>query len=145
MDFHRCSTNHRHPIISVEECGRKFIIHNPNQETVRKVKVDGCLINDHRKRCDYLFEIGRTCKCVIYLELKGSDIGHAIEQLISTLELLKHLHENNIRVCVIVARRVPRAGPKVQVLKVKMAKKYQVRLITKTDSTTIDISQPPYC
>src|SRR5215208_1986223 len=113
MNFKRCSEDSQHPLIVVEENKRKFTIHNQKKKRIKKVQVDGCLIDDKRQRCDYLFEIGRVCHCVIYLELKGADIEKAFSQLISTMKYLESRHQKLIKVCHIVASRVPRAIPKV--------------------------------
>ncbi|MFK5971175.1 MAG: hypothetical protein QM487_13795 [Candidatus Marithrix sp.] len=71
MDYEKCSQVSNNKIISTPENKRTFIIQNQNSHSIRKVKVDGCLINDKRKRCDYLFEIHDPFTEVIYLELKG--------------------------------------------------------------------------
>jgi len=106
MDFKRCSEDSKHPLIVVEENGRKFTIRNQGKKNVKKVRVDGCLIDDKRQRCDYLFEIGHVCHCAIYLELKGSDIDHAFKQLVLTMKYLMNRHRNLTKVCHIVASRV---------------------------------------
>lgn len=145
MDFDACSTKHKKPLIPVEESGRKFTIQNPQKALVIEVKVDGCLINDHRERCDYLFEIGQKCHCVVYLELKGADIEKAYNQLIATIGYTKEKYKDSRKICHIVASRVPKSGPKVQNLKVSMAKKYKVLLKVDTDKTSINITTNHYC
>lgn len=144
MDFKSCSEDSQHPFIVAKAEGRKFTIRNPRKKTIKKVLVDGCLIDDKRQRCDYLFEIGQVCHCVIYLELKGADIEKAFNQLISTLKHLESRHQKLIRVCHIVASRVPRAIPKVYELKSKMVKKYRVQLFVHTNKADVDIEREPY-
>lgn len=143
MDFKRCSKDYQDPLIVVEENKRKFTIHNQKKKRIKKVQVDGCLI-DKGRRCDYLFEIGQVCHCVIYLELKGADIEKAFSQLISTMKHLESRHQKLIKVCHIVASRVPRAIPKVYELKSKMVKKYKVQLFVHTHKANVNIEHELY-
>jgi hypothetical protein len=63
------------------------------------------------------------------LELKGCDVEKAYEQLISTMNYFKSRHcKIERKNCYIVASRVPKAGPKIQTLKVKMAKFFKAQL-----------------
>lgn len=117
MDFEKCSVIAKDKLITAEENKRKFIIVNKNGKEIRKVKVDGCLINDQRERCDYLFEIGAPFTRVIYLELKGADVGKAFHQLEATIKACSKRHSGVERCCHIVASRVPKMGPKLQNIK----------------------------
>ncbi|HEY9701420.1 MAG TPA: hypothetical protein V6C58_03185 [Allocoleopsis sp.] len=130
--FNKCSTVNNNKIVVVEENQRKFIINNAQGKTIRKVLVDGCLIDDHRQRCDYLFEIDDPCTLAIYVELKGKDIEKAFNQLIATLDYLSQKHKNCHKECYIIASKVPKAGPQVQVLKTKLAKSHKVQLFVFT-------------
>ena len=144
MDFTKCSQQSKNAIIVVEESGRKFRIKNPKAATVRTITIDGCLIDDKRERCDYVFELGDPCHCAIYLELKGSDIEKAVSQLTETLGYLSARHTCK-KICHIVASRVPKAGPKVQNLKVEMARKHRVLLHVGTTEVSIQLGVAPYC
>ncbi|AEI47495.1 hypothetical protein [Runella slithyformis] len=69
----------------------EYRLENPNQRWVVKLKVDGCLIpSDSQKKCDFLFlacekEGGKTA---YFVELKGGNLGDAIEQIQSAIEIL---------------------------------------------------------
>jgi len=128
MNFEKCSEKSKNKIIAVSENTRNFEIRNDKSRLVYTVEVDGCLINDG-KRCDYLFEID---KLVIYVELKGSDIQKAYNQLIATIGYCKHRHDKIVKECYIVASRVPRAGTDIQTLKKKMASTHKIQLFVKT-------------
>ncbi|MBR4625560.1 MAG: hypothetical protein IKO56_08525 [Alphaproteobacteria bacterium] len=83
---------------SASESGRKFVIENRSKIKILKYKIDGGLINDDNEiKCDYGFY---TANDVLYLvELKGSDYGHAIDQIINTIKLLlKKPHINVAKV-----------------------------------------------
>jgi hypothetical protein len=71
-------------------------------------------------------------------------VEDAIEQLIATMEHLSHCHKQHVRICHIVAKRVPRAGPKLQSLKLQMIRKHHALLIVDTDKAIINIDQAPY-
>jgi hypothetical protein len=139
MNFKRCTSERNDPHIVVEENGRKFIIQNKDKKTVKIVTVDDCLIHDTRIRCDYLFEITLVGDYVIYLELKGSDVEHAYNQISATIGYCSTRHKSCKKLCYIVASRVPRAGPKVQALKVKMARKHNALLNVGTQVALIKI------
>lgn len=72
---------------SASENGRKYVIENKSKIKLFKYKIDGGLINDDNEfKCDYGFY---TIDDILYLvELKGRDYGHAIDQIINTIQLL---------------------------------------------------------
>lgn len=144
MNFEECSEEKNNPKLVVEQTGRKFVILNPKRLSITKVVVDGCLIEDTRPRCDYLFEIGRQCNCAVYLELKGHDLQRAFNQLVATMGYLEARHTGIDRICHIVASRVPRAGPKVQEMKVRMLKRQRALLLVGTHTVSIDVDKSPY-
>jgi hypothetical protein len=74
--------------ISAIENGKKFIFNNPNRKTICKVRVDNCLITDQTiKKCDFLFSIQEDNKYYL-VELKGKAIDIAIEQIVSTFDII---------------------------------------------------------
>lgn len=139
MSFADYSEPTRNPKITVSENGRKFTIINNSRLLVIKIKVDGCLINDHRERCDYLFEVSDPCTEAIYLELKGKDVEKAYSQLLSTLGYLSPRHSKVKKQCHIVASRVPKMSTSIQVLKVKLDKSHQAKLFVHTCQGEIEI------
>ena len=136
MDYGNCATQTTNKIIAAEENRRKLTINNPSAKVIRKIKVDGCLIVDSAKRCDYMFEIddlaSQVICWVIYLELKGCDIEKAYKQLVATIDRFIVEHRGIKKECYIVASRVPKAGPKVQQLKVRLLKEKNATLIVST-------------
>lgn len=139
MDYGICAQESTHKIITAEENKRKLTINNPSARIIKKIEVDGCLPIKKGKRCDYMFEIDKPITQVIYLELKGCDIEKAYEQLIATIDHFKSEHQNCKKECHIVASRVPKAGTKVQQLKVTMLKAKQAKLIVNTNQASMII------
>ncbi len=131
MDFVRCTEESRNKKVTVTEKRKKFVILNSKKNRIRKVQVDGCLIDDDRERCDYLCEIYKPSSLVFYVELKGKGIEKAISQLGATLGYCKTVHSGMEKRCYIVSSRVPQSGPKVQVLKKRFLQTHGVQLIIK--------------
>lgn len=76
--------------IICEENGRKYIAHNGQQKCICKVKVDGGLIKDNA-RCDWAVAVVSNedfLEEIFLVELKGSDIDHAFEQITGTMSIL---------------------------------------------------------
>ena len=71
----------------------------------------------------FLFELSKeTIEKVFYVELKGSDVTHGIEQLESTINTCKAIHSQLYKECYIVASKVPSSGTSSQVLKKQFIK-----------------------
>ncbi len=68
----------------------KFTLLNGNKKVVDKYIVDDCLLKlrTQDEKCDYLFNI-RTEKIAYFIECKGSDILKAVDQINSTIDILK--------------------------------------------------------
>lgn len=76
--------------IICEENKIKYIAHNPNEKCVYKIKVDGGLIKE-KVRCDWAVAVVSnedSLEEIFLVELKGSDIDHAFEQIAGTIEFL---------------------------------------------------------
>ena len=151
MDYGSCAHKSTHKIITAAENKRKLTINNPSGKQIKKIQVDGCLIKSG-KRCDYMFEINLPKKPVtqvVFLELKGCDIEKAYQQLIATIDFFQtklksceekeKYHKNLIKECHIVASRVPKAGAKVQQLKVKILKAKKATLFINTNKAIISV------
>lgn len=139
MDYGKCAHKSTYKIITAEENKRKLTIKNPSGKVIKKIQVDGCLPITSGKRCDYMFELGEPVAHVLYLELKGCDVEKAYEQLTATIDIFLTEHQGCKKECHIVASRVPRAGTKVQQLKVKILKTKQARLIVSTNQAFITV------
>ena len=92
----RCNINdftpHRagqHTVFTSTENRCTHIGHNINRHMIRQFKVDGEVIasGDPSPRCDYLL-LNDEAKTSYYIELKGSDLIKAIEQIENTIAML---------------------------------------------------------
>lgn len=142
MDFNKCTQVTKNKKVCVSEKGRKFVLDNSSQIFINKIKVDGCLINDNRSRCDWLFETldnNQNIYLVIYVELKGKSVEDADKQLSQTIELLKNHHKNiQLKFACMILTRYPRGCSDQNTLKDKYWKRYKIKLHIKGDQLTID-------
>ena len=83
-----CTECNRNPIINAAENRSKYSLLNPKRREVCKIRVDGCVITQvDGKQCDYLF-LACDTSIVFFVELKGSDLSHAIDQINQSIDLL---------------------------------------------------------
>ena len=105
----RCSCR-----FSVAENQSKFSIEQATIDELKKIKIDGFIdCSKTASKCDYLFiyHSDLNDSCHIFVELKGSDIVHAIEQLgntIKTFYVNGYLKNTRVRAA-IVSSRFPKA------------------------------------
>ena len=116
MDFLACKESSSNPIVVVEENKSRFEVHNKSRKSISKVRVDGCLINDHRERCDWIIEVEKpgsnptALEVAMFVELKGCDLDKAVSQLRSTLAHTERHYRQTLRQCYAVTTRIPRHG-----------------------------------
>ena len=77
-------------IVSLEDKGTtQYIATNKEKKQVGVYRVDGGLISDNEKKCDYLLFTETGAKKDIYLiELKGQNIVQALRQLNRSVDVL---------------------------------------------------------
>lgn len=82
MEFGNCENKVIDSRIVFEEKKSKVTFLNPNGFLQRKIKIDNCVITEGI-RCDYLLITDK--RLYYFVELKGSDVDHAVEQIAQTL------------------------------------------------------------
>lgn len=110
---------------AASENGKRFEIES--NEHFTKIKIDGCLITSQLiEKCDFGF-VRHSNNNFYFIELKGSNIEKAFNQIVSTIN---HLESNfiqipkNNRLGFIVSSKIPKAGTDVNKLKQIFAKNY---------------------
>lgn len=106
----KCVVRHTKKLFNVQEQKSKVIFHNPNQHEVQEITVDGCVVTEG-ERCDYLLLVD-DADVSVFVELKGSDVKHALEQLEETHKQL----------------RCPLTSTEVQVRTLHILNKFEARL-----------------
>ncbi|MFQ3575773.1 MAG: hypothetical protein SNJ77_04990 [Cytophagales bacterium] len=82
----------------------KFTYENDSLDSLTKYKVDGCLINDEDPKCDFLL-LNCTKSISYFVELKGSDLIKAIEQIESSINLLhKDFKDYSVEARIVLTR-----------------------------------------
>lgn len=66
----------------------KHIANNKSWSNVAQYQLDGQVFTGHEQRCDFLVQ-NRDKKTAYLIELKGSNVLHAMEQVLSAEKLLK--------------------------------------------------------
>lgn len=116
--------------IKFEENKRKIIFLNSGRLEYKKVQVDGCAINDKvTMRCDNLL-VSADEHEERYVELKGTDVMHAIDQLKETIERLGEF-DNNRHAYVISTNVAPIYTTSIQKKALFFKRKYRSELVVK--------------
>ena len=136
-DFGKCESTVRNKRITLKEKRSTIIFVNEKRLAIRKVTVDGCVIRDGL-RCDYLL-IGNDAH-EHYIELKGSDVKHAIKQIVATIKQISCAAKAHPKSCYISSTRCPLTGTDIQSEKLRFKKTYNARLVIKNGSYEANIS-----
>jgi len=113
--------------IKVEESGRSAVFINNERKQFFKIRIDGCEVKTGI-RADYVVRKNGVGQVII--ELKGTDIAHAAQQIMSTAQyLISQKEEHKKTAGLIVCRQVP-SGANTQLQKDKnaCARKYNMPL-----------------
>jgi len=130
-----CTVETTDKLLVLEENKRKCVFSNPGSQVLTKIIVDGCQITEGT-RCDFL--VFDQQKNEYFVELKGKDIPHAIEQLESTIKQLSS-STGLQKTAIIVSSRHPSNDTSIQRAKMLFKKKYKVDLISKNIKIEIQI------
>ncbi len=111
--------------IVLQENKMQFIIDNSQRKAVEIIEVDHCQIKGHQIRCDYMAIINEI---EYYIELKGQDIKHAIEQIEATIKILSLNSKKLNKKSYIISARCPLTSTRIQKLKKDFKRKYNSHL-----------------
>lgn len=124
-----CDTN-----IKFEENRRKIIFQNPKALPYKKVKVDGCAIL-RGERCDNLLTSDDEHE-ERFVELKGTDVLHAIDQLEKSIRMIGEFTDNR-HAYVICTNVAPAYTTQIQKKKLLFKREYSSELVLKEKSHTV--------
>lgn len=75
--------------ISISENRKKYLLHNDLSNYIAVFHVDGAMVRDNDKiKCDNLL-IDATGMKAIFVELKGTDLAHALQQINQTIDMMR--------------------------------------------------------
>ncbi len=87
-----------------EKSSTKYIYENDSLDNLSKYRVDGCLINDDDSKCDFLL-LNCTKGISYFIELKGSDLIKAVEQIDRSINVLhKDFKEYSVEARIVLTR-----------------------------------------
>lgn len=137
-DFQNCQNVRSDSEIVISDRGSrnnrsKFRLHNPNRASIKIVQVDDCVIKEGI-RCDYLLVLPSEQE--VYVELKGSDVKHAVEQISRSIGLLTCNCHAVVKLCFIASTRCPINSTEIQNLKRKFRQKYNAQLTIQNGEIT---------
>ncbi len=97
-------------VLATSEQGRKYTLEISEQKETALFDVDGYILTQGQK-CDKLILVNGQPKnndeewCEIFIELKGKDVGHAIDQLRATLKnpIFKHPSNKVVKARIVAA------------------------------------------
>ena len=109
-NYRDCTNCSEGKLIVAEENKRKYILQNPCQKKVCKIRIDGCVIpSQSQRKCDYLMIVCESKLAneqqsdIYFIELKGRDLISAVEQLTQTI---KHFQTEKYKIMGKVFARV---------------------------------------
>ena len=127
MDLDKCSEKISHKNILIEEKKSSIIVFiNENSIELTKVQVDGCL-DIQGVKCDWLLIINEPY-IEIYIELKGSDVEHAFDQIENTIKIVSKNYKTVLKYCYIITTRCPITSTQIQVKAKSFRSKYNAVL-----------------
>lgn len=128
--------------IKVAENGRQAVFLNPERQPYKKIKIDGCLIVNSTA-CDWW--VIRVSDESVLIELKGTDVDHALEQIEKTFEFLKSEGRLTDKVAALIVCRKPSQHPsftaKLQKARSRLSKSYKAPLHIVAGSYEFDIAK----
>ena len=137
-DGRECSTFIRHRTIAIS--GRRtttLYLLNPTEREVEQIVVDGCAITEGQ-RCDWLLRLSDdTSREELYVDLKGSGVFYAVEQLQTTIPQLSADSAKFPKRCVVVFTRNPTTGTDIQKFKVQFRKTFNASFLVVKDQSRI--------
>lgn len=101
---------------------------NPSRKSYELVYVDGCAIKEG-PRCDYLLRRVED-RLEYFVELKGCDVPHAIEQLRASINLLRSRDSGVDRKAYVISTRgYPRTTTGIQRAVKEFGKRFSTELV----------------
>lgn len=116
-----------------EEKGKRYNLLNDKHCKIALFHMDGGIVCGEKNvsKCDFLYIVyDQSCPTAIFVELKGKDIRHAVDQLKASIDRFGRVLER--RICArIVCSSVPRLynDPIVKKMKKELATQYKGTLL----------------
>ena len=132
-----CINTVSYPNIRFEENKRVIYFHNPQGAVYHRVQVDGCAITNGA-RCDNLLA-SSDAHSEYFVELKGIDVKHAIEQLEASIVAIGQ-YEDTRHAYVVSTNVAPALSTAVQLKKKEFKKKFKAELVVKEKRIDVQLN-----
>lgn len=71
---------------------------NPDLKNITQIEIDGCVFNEQEgRKCDFLL-LNNNDRLSYFIELKGSSLKDAYEQIANTFDILSHCKDYRLNV-----------------------------------------------
>jgi hypothetical protein len=131
-----CCETVEHPLLQVEERGRKVTFLNEERYAYVKVRFDGCICKEELV-ADWIVE--RRGRGQVIVELKGRDIQHGLKQINATAE---YLVKNGLRHgkigAVVAGSQIPKASTTIQKAQAHFKRNYLGNLVVKSSTCNVE-------
>lgn len=122
--------------VTCEENKKRYNLINKNLYKITVYHMDGGIVHNepNANKCDYLYGVNDTLHpTAIFIELKGRDIPHALEQVKSSITNFAHCFHDHRIYARIICKSVPRLfnDPSIQNYNKLLRKKYSGNLVIK--------------
>jgi hypothetical protein len=124
--FPNCEQLKTDPKIVLQENQSKITLENPQRQKICLLEVDDCAITAG-VRCDYALTAS-TIEEEFYIELKGRDVKHAVNQIEATIQQISANPTKHPKICFVISTRCPLSGQDIQKLQLKMKRAFNARL-----------------
>ncbi len=131
-----CVTETTDSVIRFGEKRSVIRFHNSMRLLYKRVQVDGCAIVDGVKCDNMLCSYDEHEE--YFVELKGSDIAHAIDQLRTTIIRLGEFDENR-HAYVVCTKVAPQLTTLIQKAKIEFRRKFKSELLVKASHADISL------
>lgn len=112
-----------------QEMRSKLTLENVDNVKSTSIKIDGCEINDDSIRCDFM-HLAKDIE--FYIELKGQDLEHALDQIKSTILRMSSNAKKANKISYIICTRSPMSSSEIQNHKLEFRKKFNSKLEIKS-------------
>jgi len=133
-----CTERHSKKRFVVEENRSRVEFENAKRYKIDQIEVDGCAITNGL-RCDWLINVDASQRS-IFVELKGSNVPHAVEQLVHAHDSLHEIRKPNVT-WIISSQRCPLTSTEVQTLTIKLRKRKGVSLVVRNSPVTFNLDE----
>jgi hypothetical protein len=121
VDEARCIELLSHSKIKVHDKGTNVsaVFLNPERRIVQRIRMDGCMVPAGQTAADFLVSLPSIIDVIV--ELKGTDLRRAFEQVEATVEFLEHRRKiqkkppnSPLTSILIVCSEFPSKNPRIQ-------------------------------